>query len=233
MFFPTVPSANTLVRWVNESAFVSIVQTRPCPTFGRPVHLRGSPHRLRPGSSPHAFRIPSHDGHPALRRTNFILRPARHYPRFWIWPSSSECQKDFNLPEQRAAQHTSGRRRRACALASVRRSNCTYGFPVCSFHEDCFRADAIEGISPTRLTSPYSPYSLAVRQLFPAAIPPTFEPMRPDASSDPTVELVEELSDVGALVVLAPTPQNRIQLGNQLRGCARARDAWSAAAPDP
>ena len=31
MFFPTVPSANTLVRWVNESAFVSIVQTRPCP----------------------------------------------------------------------------------------------------------------------------------------------------------------------------------------------------------
>ncbi len=29
-----------------------------------------------------------------------------------------------------------GRRRRACALASVRRSNCTYGFPVCSFHED-------------------------------------------------------------------------------------------------
>jgi len=34
-----VPSANTLVRWVNENAFVSEVQTRPCPTFGRPVHL--------------------------------------------------------------------------------------------------------------------------------------------------------------------------------------------------
>jgi hypothetical protein len=76
------------------------------PTFGRPVRLRASPHRLRPGSSPHAFRIPSRDGHPALRITNFILRPARHYPRFWIWPSSSECQKDFNLPEQRFAQHT-------------------------------------------------------------------------------------------------------------------------------
>ena len=68
MFFPTVPSANTLVRWVNESAFASVVQARPCPTFGRPVHLRGSPHRLRPGSSPHALRIPSRDGHPALRR---------------------------------------------------------------------------------------------------------------------------------------------------------------------
>src|ERR1700747_2705826 len=68
LFFRTVPSANTLVRWVNENAFASIVQARPCPTFGRPVHLRGSPHRLRPGSSPHALRIPSRDGHPALRR---------------------------------------------------------------------------------------------------------------------------------------------------------------------
>ena len=67
MFFPTVPSANTLVRWVNENTFASIVQARPCPTFGRPVHLR-QPHRLRPGSSPHALRIPSRDGHPALRR---------------------------------------------------------------------------------------------------------------------------------------------------------------------
>ena len=63
-----MPSANTLVRWVNENAFASIVQARPCPTFGRPVHLRGSPHRLRPGSSPHALQIPSRDGHPALRR---------------------------------------------------------------------------------------------------------------------------------------------------------------------
>jgi len=53
---------------VNENAFVSIVQTRPSPTFGRPVHLRGGPHRLQPGTSPHALRIPSHDEHPALRR---------------------------------------------------------------------------------------------------------------------------------------------------------------------
>jgi hypothetical protein len=36
-----VPSAITLVRWVNENAFVSETQTRPCPTFGRPVHLGG------------------------------------------------------------------------------------------------------------------------------------------------------------------------------------------------
>ena len=34
MFFRTVPSANTLVRWVNENAFVLEVQARPCPAFG-------------------------------------------------------------------------------------------------------------------------------------------------------------------------------------------------------
>ena len=73
MFFRTVLSANTLVRWVNENAFASVLQARPCPTFGRPVHLRGGPHRLRPGTSPHALRIPSHDGHPALR--GFTPRP--------------------------------------------------------------------------------------------------------------------------------------------------------------
>src|SRR5215831_12944611 len=34
------------------------------------------------------------------------FRPARHYPRVWIWRSSSERQRDFNPPEQRAAQRT-------------------------------------------------------------------------------------------------------------------------------
>src|SRR5271155_6085725 len=52
-----------------SNAFAFIVQARPCPTFGRPVHLRGSPHRLQPGTSPHALRIPPRDGHPALRET--------------------------------------------------------------------------------------------------------------------------------------------------------------------
>jgi hypothetical protein len=68
LFFRTVPTANTLVRWVNENAFAPIVRARPCPTFGRPVHRRGSPHRLRPStSSPHTLRIPPHGGHPVLR----------------------------------------------------------------------------------------------------------------------------------------------------------------------
>jgi hypothetical protein len=35
----------------------------------------------------------------------------------------------------------------APALASVRRPNCTCGFPACSFHEDSFFREAIEGIS--------------------------------------------------------------------------------------
>jgi hypothetical protein len=34
------------------------------------------------------------------------LRPARHYPRFWIQCSSSEHRRDFNPPEQCAAQRT-------------------------------------------------------------------------------------------------------------------------------
>jgi hypothetical protein len=43
LFFRTVPTANTLVRWVNENAFAPIVRARPCPTFGRPVHRRVAP----------------------------------------------------------------------------------------------------------------------------------------------------------------------------------------------
>jgi hypothetical protein len=40
------------------------------------------------------------------QENNILLRPARHYPRFWIWHPSSECQRDFNPPEQCAAQRT-------------------------------------------------------------------------------------------------------------------------------
>ena len=36
--FRTVPSAHTLMRWVDGNAFAPIVQARPCPIFGRPVH---------------------------------------------------------------------------------------------------------------------------------------------------------------------------------------------------
>ena len=33
------------------------------------------------------------------------------------------------------------------ALASVRRSNCTDGFPVCSFHDEALLREASEGIN--------------------------------------------------------------------------------------
>jgi len=41
-----------------------------------------------------------------LLHTLHLLRPARHYPRVRIWRSSFERQRDFNPPEQRAAQRT-------------------------------------------------------------------------------------------------------------------------------
>ena len=80
--FRTVPSANTLVRRVDEIAFAFIVQARPCPVFGRPVRHRGRPHRLRPGASPHALRTPPHGGRPALSdlcRTQRGITPAFGY----------------------------------------------------------------------------------------------------------------------------------------------------------
>ena len=43
------------------------------------------------------------------------------------------------------------------ALASVRRSNCTDGFPVYSFHVDALAREVIEGIKPIKFTNPYSP----------------------------------------------------------------------------
>ena len=42
--------------------------------------------------------------------------------------------------------------------------------------------------------------------------------MRPDPPHDPSVESVEELSDVGSLVILAPPPQERVELLDQLLG---------------
>jgi hypothetical protein len=63
----------------NPNAFASIVQARPFPIFGRPVHPRDSSHRLQPGGSPQALQTPPHGGRPALR-SSYHLRPVRHYP---------------------------------------------------------------------------------------------------------------------------------------------------------
>src|SRR5215472_6112250 len=58
----------------------------------------------------------------------------------------------------------SGRRRRAVALASVRRSNCTCRFPAYSFHEDARvrEREPSEGIREIRFTKPNSAYSFTL-----------------------------------------------------------------------
>ena len=90
-------------------AFASIVQARPFPIFGRPVHPGDASPRLRPGGSPQALQTPPRGGRPALRspargwlqvplgcvrlsplcpytvlHTCLSLRPVRHYPHLWI-----------------------------------------------------------------------------------------------------------------------------------------------------
>src|SRR5260370_26714967 len=61
-------------------------------------------------------------------------------------PSPTHSVADFSVTSFHLLQ-VSGRRRRACALASVRRSNCTDGFPVCSFHDEALLRDASDGIN--------------------------------------------------------------------------------------
>ena len=104
LFFRTVPPASTLVRWVNENAFASRLQARPAPpladrfTLGFPIDC--GPVLLL---MPFRFHL-AMDTLPSGATTS--PRPARFYPRFWIWRSSFERQGDFNPPEQCAAQRT-------------------------------------------------------------------------------------------------------------------------------
>ena len=113
-----------------RNAFASILQARPCPTFGRPV---------RPGIAPSAtaryFSADPSDS--ASQRTPCPPRncdqwlqvhlgcvrlslscpfrflhtflppwPARRYSRFWIRRPSSERRRDLNPPDSCAAQRT-------------------------------------------------------------------------------------------------------------------------------
>ena len=85
---------------MNENAFAPIVRARPCPTFGRPVCHRGRPHRLRPGTSPHALRIPPRDGHPALRSvTSSGCRSALAVSSF-----RRRARLDFSIPSTHSGQ---------------------------------------------------------------------------------------------------------------------------------
>jgi len=66
-----------------------------------PLFQNGSKVPLRDRNQPIQAFAPYRPAH-----TLADLRPARHYPRFRIWHPSSRHQRDFNPPEQRAAQRT-------------------------------------------------------------------------------------------------------------------------------
>jgi hypothetical protein len=129
LVFCTVPPANTLIRWVDERRLRPHSAGSTLPHLWPTGSSRGGPHRLRPGTSPHALRIPPHGGHPALRvtrggcrsplavsgfrlraRLGFSIpsspRPARNYPRFRIRRPSSGRRRDLNPPDHHAAQRT-------------------------------------------------------------------------------------------------------------------------------
>src|SRR5690349_9886837 len=57
--------------------------------------------------------------------------------------------------------------------------------------------------------------------------------MRPDAPHDPAIEFVEERSDMGALVILAPPPQCWIQFLNQFLGLQRGTSPRQRPHPVP
>ena len=65
------------------------------------------------------------------------------------------------------------------------------------------------------------------RQPLPAGVTPMLVAVRPNATDDPTVEPMEESSDVGTFVVLAPTPQEWIKFCDQLLSSQRSRSVGS------
>ncbi len=81
-----MPPANTLVRWVNENAFASIVQARPIPPLADRFIIGVAPIDYGPVLlfMPFGFHL-TMDALPSreLRKTD-SLWPARNYPRFRI-----------------------------------------------------------------------------------------------------------------------------------------------------
>src|SRR6516164_4369562 len=74
---------------------------------------------------------------------------------------------------------------------------------------------------PNQVHKPVLSVQLRLGQLFPTRVSPSVKTVCPDAMHDPAIETVEKLSDVGPLVIMPPTPQNRIQSLNQLLGRQR------------
>jgi hypothetical protein len=83
--------------------------------------------------------------------TAFRLKPGGG-PQSATVPTLKQRQGDFSELAGSEVAH-----RGAPVLATVRRSNVVCGFPAPRFHEDALFCNAIEGISLTSCTNPYSP----------------------------------------------------------------------------
>lgn len=88
----------------NPNAFASILQARPLPAFGRPVHPRDRSLRLQPGGSPQALQTPPRGERPALR--SFPAPASEELPPPSDIDPGRRVEWDSNPPETCAARHT-------------------------------------------------------------------------------------------------------------------------------
>src|SRR4030095_10783667 len=104
VLFRSVPPAHTLVRGVNGIRLRRHSADSTLP----PLWPTGSSSGWLPSIPARSFSAGPSDS--TSRWTpcppRFRSRPARRYPRLWIWCSPSEHQWDFNPPEHVTAQRT-------------------------------------------------------------------------------------------------------------------------------
>ena len=68
-----------------------------------------------------------------------------------------------------------------------------------------------------KVDEPVLTVQLGFRKLSPTPVTPSLASVRPDTMYDPAVESAEELSDVGALVVISPSPNYRVEVRDQFQ----------------
>jgi hypothetical protein len=151
---PCRPHTPWYEGWM-DNAFVAIVPTRPGPLFGRPVHRRGRPHRLRPGASPQALRIPPRGGHPALPSHAHWgqrgITPAFGYGA--LHPSARRTSTSRSTPLPGA--HYEPVRPCASHRYSHPRGSATWMSPLASRPQvPTFRPRACAGLTPSSCRSP-------------------------------------------------------------------------------
>ena len=91
---------------MDENAFAFVAQARPIPPWADRFIIGVTPIDYGPGLLLMLFRFHLTMDTLPSGVLPIALRPARNDPRFRIWRPSSGRQRDFNPPEQRAAQHT-------------------------------------------------------------------------------------------------------------------------------